>query len=347
LEGYGMRGAPDLADLHKDGKLRDDPKRGAIPISRAAKLEAEQTPRLLTVQEILQQSKDRALSKDRPHVCKTYIHELDDASGGMRRGHCWVFGADTNWGKSSFLIHVADENLGAGKRVLIVSVEDSEAIYGDRLLARRSRVNAKRLRDGKLWPEEVSSITDVVDRAEPLPVYLDGRGKSAETIAKQVDRIVKDHAIDIVLYDYLQSFTSSKKHQDERVKFREIAKTLTDVVKLNDRTGIIFSQVTVPPTKKYPDKNCIRDCRDVAHAAEAVLLGYTPLDDVKEKRTGKIKIPANTRCILVDKVKDGPKGFTIPLAWDGNSACFDRIDKPPDPVRQIADDLWDPDKDYE
>ena len=52
--------------------------------------------------------------------------------------------------------------------------------------------------------------------------------------------------------DYLQAFDSDKRHQDRRNQISYIARTLTDVPKLADISGIIFSQITVVEGKPYP-----------------------------------------------------------------------------------------------
>ena len=55
-------------------------------------------------------------------------------------------------------------------------------------------------------------------------------------------------------------------------------------------------------------------------------MGFTPTADIP--RMGLGPILAGTKCVFVDKVKDGPKGFAVPMAWDADSACFDVVGKP-------------------
>lgn len=333
----------DLNARAQNGQNVADGKANAKPLNGAAAKIDEDTPRLLTVRELLSDSFERAKNTERPHACKTGIGPIDDITGGLRQGHVWVFGAETNWGKSTFLVMIADENLKRGKRVLIVSAEDSESIYGDRLMARRARVRARALRDGCLSEKEWLSVADVTAAAENMPAFLDARGRKVEKIVKQVDRVIKEHQIDVVLYDYLQEFISAKKHENERVAFKEIARLLRTVVKDNNRTGIIFSQITEQQGKKYPDKNSIRESRDVSNAAEAVLLGFTPKENIMDE-AGGVSLAKGTRCVLLDKVKDGRKGFTIPLEWDERSACFNEITSkkgPYDDFDDIADEYVD------
>ncbi len=124
-------------------------------------------------------------------------------------------------------------------------------------------------------------------------------------------------------YDYLQAFDSDKRHEDRRNQVSYVARTLTNVVKLANVSGIIFSQITVQEGKSHPDKHSIRESRDVSNAAEVVMLGFTPEKPIVRKSDNVQLARAGDRCVLLDKVKDGPKGGLFPLVWDENSACFD------------------------
>ncbi len=277
-------------------------------------------PRVLTVKQILTASMERAFETQPTNICTTGNHRLDYITGGFKPGFVWVMGADTSWGKSSFLIMLADENLKRGKRVLIVSSEDTEGVYGDRLMVRRARINAMNYRDRRLADGDHSKVTDVVNNAESLPVYVDARRWPMEKLRGHLDKIIKEQNIDLIAFDYLQEFRSNGKHQDERIKFREIASIMRDLVKSNKRSGIIFSQLTINQDTRVPTKHNIRECRDVANAAEVILIGHQP--DCEITVADGTTYPPNTKMILVDKVKDGPRGAKFGLSWDEECACF-------------------------
>jgi len=323
----------DENDDLKNGRASKDPKDGTapIPIVDGKRVPA---PTVLTVKELMEESAARAMGEARQEFCTTGIHRLDDATGGLRPGHVWVFGADTSWGKSSFLVMIADDNIKKGKRVLIVSAEDAPTMYGDRLVVRRSMVRAKQYRDRSLSFEEKRRVQDMVRAAESVPVYLDARGKRAEWVAAEVKIAVAKHGIDLVAYDYLQEFRSSKNHQDRRNEVAEVAAALRESIKTTGVTGIIFSQITVSEGKKHPDKHSIRESRDVSNAAEAVLLGFIPEKPIIAKKDKREVAKAGQKCILIDKAKDGLRGV-VALKWDNDSACFISEPKPPGPYDEF------------
>jgi replicative DNA helicase len=293
----------------------DDDERAAIQQEPASEL-----PRLLSVAELLKSSAKRVVTKDERKICTTGSYPLDEKTGGLLPGWCWVIGADTNWGKSTWGLAVADENLLLGHGVLIVSAEDSEELYGDRLMLRRSGVNADRFRTKRLNSDELAQVEKVQLAAEDKPVFLDARGKNAEWVAEKVGRIIDSLDVDLVVYDYLQEFRSSRRQQDRRNEVSEVAKMLRDPVKSRSKAAIILSQLTISDKTSLPSKHDIRESRDVSNAAEVVALGFTPEKTVTGN-TPSEDIAAGTRCILLDKVKQGRKGI-VRLDWDDNAARF-------------------------
>lgn len=317
----------DESDKQQRGELSGDPKEGT-------KVVAVQVPRVLTAREILVSSAMRAMKRDSRDHCTMGHYKLDKITGGFRPGFVWVMGADTSWGKSSFLISVVDENMKRGKRCLIVSSEDTEEVYGDRLMVRRARVDALRFRDKRLNAAEMATVLAVAEKGEPIPVFVDAARWPIEKLVLHLDKIVKEQNIDLVAFDYLGEFKSEKRWQDERVKFREISSIMRRVIKANKKTGIIFSQLTITSDTKIPNKHNIRECRDVANAAEGILMGFEPEIDVKRDPEPEIK--AGTKCVFIDKVKNGPRGAKIAMDWDRDSACFNTV---LDPDAQRAADI--------
>lgn len=319
--------APDENDRLRNGTIQKDPEAGTRAVVAPIR-KGEEPPRILTVREILEAAATRAQNKSAPEPCTTGHVLLDDATGGIEPGDGWVFGAASSWGKSSWLVSVADENLKLGKRVLIVSTEDSEAIYGNRLLARRSGVSAYRLKQRKLTPDDDEKIEEQIRNAEALPVFLDARGKSAEWTALAATQIAKAENIDLVCFDYLQEFTSEKPDENHRLTVKRIASTLRTPIARAGKASILFSQLTFDANVKraHPERDMIRDCRDVANAATVILLGYTPEKDVGDReKSPETFVPAGRKAIWVDKVKEGMAKFAVPMDWNDELACFKRV----------------------
>lgn len=317
----------DENDKAVSGELPEDPEEGTAVI--------DDGPRLVSVRDMLSASLVRATRPRQRRGGTTGNRVLDGITGGLRPGFTWVMAAETSFGKSSWAVSVADQNLRSGGHVLIVSTEDQPSIYGDRLLARRAKINAKRLRDGCITDEEQARATECVMRSEREPVYLDAIGKPVEWVLKHLPAMVKEYEIDIVIVDYLQEMRSEKRYQDRRLELAAIAGSLRAAIKGLGACGILLSQITKKQDGGEPNKYSIRDSQDVANGAEVVVVGYENDKEFTDK-SGKTW-GAHTKILKVDKNKNGPKG-TVPMNWDAAIAAF--YDEP-DPAFDAIDSLHD------
>jgi replicative DNA helicase len=328
--------AEDESDRNQAGTLDADPK------SNTAEVAAD-VPRVRTVRDVLAASGNRALSRDKADTYTTGHYKLDQITGGFQPSFAWLFGADTSWGKSSFLISLCDENIRLGRKCLIVSSEDSEEIYGDRLMARRTRVDALAYRDRRLTLDDSRKVTAEMAKGEQKPFYISAFGDESakgrardgwplEELLPHLGKLVREQQIGWIGFDYIQEFSTKKRFQDERLKYKWLAGMMRRFIRVLKIRGCIFSQLTVTSETKIPTRANIRECRDIANGSDVILLGFEPDVDVKTK-DGAVAVPAGQKCVSVDKVKNGPRGAKIPMQWDSHSACFDRVDDPE--VRRI------------
>lgn len=317
---------PDDSDLAAQGALPEDPAEGTRVV--------DDGPRLVNVHDILKGSLQRAIKPRQKRGGTTGSRALDAITGGLRAGFTWVIAAETSFGKSSLAVAIADQNLRSGGHVLIVSTEDSPSIYGDRLLCRRAKIDAKRLRDGCITEEEQKRANDVVLKAEREPVYLDAIGRPVEWVLKHLPMMVREYAIDIVMIDYLQEMRADRKYQDRRLELAGIARDLRATVKQLGACGIILSQITKKNDGSPPNKYSVRDSQDVSNGAEVVLVGY---ESTAEFSSGGKTYKAGTKVIKVDKNKNGPKGI-VAMNWNPDVAAF--YDEP-DPVYDAIDNMHD------
>lgn len=248
---------------------------------------------------------------------------IDEMTGGLRPGHVWVFGAPTNWGKSSVALAVLDHCQGNGRSSLLISCEDAPELLAVRLMARRAGLPGQAARDGRLSAQQIERAADEVRLAGErgvAPILIDGRGRDVERLAGDIRAAVRAYGVQIVMVDYLQAITTSQRTQDRRNEINFVARTLTDAIKTSGAAGLIMSQLTGED---------IRESRDVEHAAEVVLIG--------RKVEGAMQV-------FVKKNKTGQKDRAIDLEWDGNTGGV--ATRQPAPESAQYDHLTDQFDDY-
>lgn len=261
--------------------------------------------KVLSVADMLQAVASEMQTQLDTAKCTTGLPTLDNHMGGFQHRQVTVFGAATNWGKSSFAVLVSDLAFRDGKRPLLVSFEDPEELYGRRLAARRAKLNPNVLRSGKYGPsdEEWGRVLGVAEKAEKSPFFINAIGKTVERIATDIRCVCASEAIDIVIIDYLQAVQCARRHQDRRNEVTYIARLFTDVIKSSGAAGLMFSQFKRPmkPGQK-PTMHDLKESGDLENAAEVVLIGF-------QNEEGE-------RIIRSEKVKDGVKHKEYHIGWD-------------------------------
>lgn len=249
--------------------------------------------------------------------------QIDEATGGLRPGETWVLAASTNWGKTSWLLSVADKYISThGKGVLYVTCEDTPEMLGGRWVARRSGLCGTDLRDAKLEQEGLGLLTEELNWAHglgPAPVLIDGRGRSCEVIAEDIRQKCAEVQIDLVIVDYLQCIRADFKAQDRRLHVHHVSRTLVQAIQGCNATGLFGSQ---------EKDGHVRDCNDVENDATVVLIG---------EREG------DTRSLRLKKSKTGPAGFSMVLNFDPWTGAFlpTEIERKIQKVSDDQDDMYD------
>lgn len=271
-----------------------------------------------TLYEVLHGVYQRVTSPEPRVFVSTGNAELDYLIGGYRPARVTVVGASTSWGKSSFLVMAFDEGTRVGKRVLVVSGEDGEDLYGKRIAARRGDINAFRLRDHDLNPREKDRLLYEAEKAERVPFFIDGVGTTAEKLANIISELCKEQPYDLIGVDYLQAFKCAARKQDRRNEITHIARCFIDAIKGANAAGLVFSQIKRLEDGKVPTKHDLKESGDVENMAEHVLMGYCETEI--EQATGETR---RDRYIIVDKNKDGPVvANAIALPFDARTASF-------------------------
>lgn len=238
---------------------------------------------------------------------------IDRIIGGYRPGKVTVLGSQTSWGKSSWGIMGVEESLAVSKRPLLISGEDDEGTYGKRIMARRAQIDAMSLRDEQLPEDELARCLHQAAEAEDVPWFYDGRGKSVETIVKELKELMEAEKYDLVIVDYLQAFSCSVKQQDRRNELTYISRLFYDAIKVGGAAGLVLSQLKrLQSIDAEPTRSDLKESGDIENGAEHIILGWQ-----KTSATG------TARYVKVVKNKDGPQWHNaIEAPFDDRTASF-------------------------
>lgn len=250
--------------------------------------------------------------------------EVDALLCGLRPGMVSLVAASTSWGKSSWGIMVADENLRRGVPVLVVSVEDDQLLYGKRIVARRSGVNAVRIRNHTCDAADTLKIERVAFKAPSDPFYLNAIGKPVEWAAEAIAAICHERAIGVVICDYIQRFRTKKSFgSDRRSQVTYAAEILSDAGRNGRAHTVLLSQLKRIESRE-PTMDDVKESGDLENMADHVLLGHKMPSGERYYEGDERPMK---RAIKVHKNKDGPT-FTekwIDMPFDLVTANFQTV----------------------
>lgn len=249
----------------------------------------------------------------------TGIWELDNLLGGLRRGNCTLLAAQTSWGKSSYGVMVSEENRSEHVKVCVVSNEDKRLMYGRRMMCRRTGINALRVRDNELKPEEIARFGAIAGHASDDYIFFDAIGLPVEQAAAGILELCKEHGVTLVICDYLQRWRALRKMQDRRNEVSYVAEQLGNAIKLGNAAGLLLSQLKRVDGRE-PTMDDVKESGDLENMAEHVLIGWR---DVKTGNARNGEEDRVMRKVNLPKNKDGPVSLTwIELGFDDVTANF-------------------------
>lgn len=311
--------APPEPELPPDDELEPMREPGddseEIQAEQARKRPAVERFPVSTLRQMMEEVWADANDKAKPKGYTTGFRDLDAMLGGLRRGHVALLAAQTSWGKSSFAVTVQDENYDRGVKVLTVSREDQRLMFGRRIACKRAGVNALRLRDRELTPNELVQLGEMVQSAEERYVFLDAIGLTAEQTATAIKELCSEYGFELVIVDYVQRFRAARALSSRRDEVTHVAELLSDAIKVSNAAGLLLSQCKRTDGRP-PTMDDVKESGDLENMAEHVMIGWRQVgrDSVGEKVTRNINVPKN---------KDGPVQYDwTELKFNETTAAF-------------------------
>ena len=110
------------------------------------------------------------------------------------------------------------------KKVLFFSLEMSKEQLAQRILATEARIESSKMRTGDISPEEWVRIATCSDALSKAELYFDDTSNITVPEMKARVRRLKD--VDLVVIDYLQLMTGTKRTDNRAQEVAEITRSL-------------------------------------------------------------------------------------------------------------------------
>ena len=256
----------------------------------------------------------------------TGFKDLDFKLSGLQNSDLIILAARPSMGKTSLALDIARHAaVKSNVPTVIFSLEMSTHQLVDRMLAAESRVDAWKLRTGKLnLEEEFGRITDALDPLSKAPLFIDDQ--AANNILKMraiVRRLKHEKKLGLVVVDYLQLMAPVQTKGGDNVvqQITEISHSLKQLAKEFDVPVLALSQLSraVESRGGRPRLSDLRDSGSIEQDADVVMFIHR---EQNEDGGGRKQVAE----ILIEKHRNGPTG-KVELYFDADKSSFTTLDK--------------------
>lgn len=252
----------------------------------------------------------------------TGFRQLDNMLSGLQKADLIILAARPSVGKTSLALNIAHHAaVHAGKFVGVFSLEMSSQQLVDRMIAADSKIDAWKLRTGKLdIARQLSLINESLDRLSKAPIYIDdAAGTSIIRMRSVARRLKAEHGLDLIIVDYLQLMTTSKNYDSMVNQVTEISRSLKALAKEFDVPVLALSQLSraVEARGGEPKLSDLRDSGSIEQDADVVMFIHREKIEGQEREQGAT-IPTD---IIIAKHRNGPVG-RVQLHFDGKTTTF-------------------------
>jgi replicative DNA helicase len=241
--------------------------------------------------------------------------DLDELTAGFQQSDLIIVAARPSMGKTAFVLNIA-QNAALDKNIPVAffSLEMSKESLVQRLLTSEGRVDAQRLRKGKLHDDEFVRLGRAAGMLSHAPIWIDDTpGISLLEMRSKARRLKTDNDIGMIVVDYLQLMTGPSNQESRQQEISYISRSLKGLARELKVPVLALSQLSRAPEQrtgenKRPQLSDLRDSGAIEQDADLVMFIYRqemydgPVDKDGNSLEGRAEI-------IVGKQRNGPTGF--------------------------------------
>jgi len=241
--------------------------------------------------------------------------DLDELTAGFQPSDLIIVAARPSMGKTAFVLNIAQNAaLDSNVPVAFFSLEMSKEQLVQRLLTSEGRVDAQRLRKGKLHDDEFVRLGRAAGILSHAPIWIDDTpGITLLEMRSKARRLKIDNNIGLVVIDYLQLMQGPSSSESRQQEISYISRSLKALARELRVPVIALSQLSRAPEQraaehKRPQLSDLRESGAIEQDADLVMFIYRPemYDGIVDKDGNSLEGKAE---IIVGKQRNGPTGL--------------------------------------
>jgi replicative DNA helicase len=252
------------------------------------------------------------------------FRDLDDMTAGLQPGDLIIVAGRPSMGKTAFSINIAEHVAVRDKLPTIVfSMEMGGTQIAQRLLGSVSKVDAHKLRTGRLEQRDWDKLATALSELNDSPIHIDDTpALNSLELRSRARRVYRQYGnqLGLIVIDYIQLMSSVDGSGENRAtELSEISRSLKSLAKELHVPIIALSQLNrslEQRPNKRPVMSDLRESGAIEQDADVILFIYR--DEVYNKESPA----AGTAEIIIGKQRNGPIG-TVTLTFMGKHTRFE------------------------
>lgn len=250
----------------------------------------------------------------------TGFYRLDELTSGLQKSDLIIVAGRPSMGKTAFCLNVArNVAINAKIPVGIFSLEMASYQLAMRMLCSEARVDAHKLRTGKLPKDDWQKLSLSVGHLAEAPIYIDDTpAPGILEIRAKARRLKVERNVGLIIIDYLQLIQGPKNAETRQQEISLISRSLKALAKELDIPVMALSQLSRAVETRGGDRRPVlsdlRESGALEQDADLVLFIYRPEVYGHEG-------PAE---IIIGKQRNGPTGI-VKLSFISEYARFENL----------------------
>ena len=278
-------------------------------------------PLLTQVVERIQELHDRDNPSDITGLPTGY-HDLDAKTSGLQAGDLLIIAGRPSMGKTSLALNMAEYvAVEVGLPVAVFSMEMGGTQLAMRMLSSVGKLDAQRVRTGRLNDDEWSRLSFALGKMHEAPLYIDETAAlnpiDLRARARRLHR--QCGKLGLIVIDYLQLMSVSGHGENRATEISEISRSLKSLAKELSVPVIALSQLNrslEQRPNKRPVMSDLRESGAIEQDADVIMFIYR--DEVYNPDTPD----KGSAEIIIGKQRNGPIGM-VRLTFVGEYTRFE------------------------
>ncbi len=255
----------------------------------------------------------------------TGFTDLDYKTSGFQPSDLILIAARPSMGKTAFVLNIAQYMAFHNNvTVAIFSLEMSKEQLVNRLLSLESKVDSQAIRTGSLSDDDWAKLMEGAGTIGKSNLIIDDTpGISISELRSKCRKYKLENKLGIVMIDYLQLMTGSKKTDSRQQEISDISRSLKELARELNVPVVALSQLSRAVEQRPEHRPMLSDLREsgaIEQDADVVMFLYR--DDYYNKDSDMKGIAE----VIIAKQRNGPIG-TINLVWLPNYTKFANLQK--------------------